>query len=138
LDLPSTPLYPFGWGLAYTTFRYDSLQLSSTHLALADSLVVRVSVTNAGARAGIEIVQLYLADDDASVARPVRRLAGFQRVPLGPHERRTVTFALGAARLGFYGPEMTFAVEPGPRRVFVGPNSVAGGLEARFTVVRGD
>jgi beta-glucosidase len=136
LDLPSTPLYPFGWGLSYTTFRYDSLQLSTTRVAPTDSVVVRVTVTNVGSRAGTEIVQLYVSDEDASVTRPVRQLAGFQRVPLDPRETRTVTFALGAAGIGFYGQDMTFTVEPGPRRVFVGSNADAG-LEVGFTVVRG-
>ncbi len=94
---------------------------------------VSVAVENVGDRDGDEVVQLYIRDVAASVARPVRELRGFERVTLRPGEARTVRFALGPKDLGFYGRSMRFAVEPGAFKVFVGTSSV-GGLEADFEV----
>ena len=93
-----------------------------------------VDVENVGGRAGDEVVQLYIRDVAASVARPVRELAGFERVTLRPGEKQTVRFELGPDDLGFYDRELKFVVEPGEFRVFVGTSSV-GGLEERFDVV---
>jgi hypothetical protein len=97
LDTPSTPLYPFGHGLSYTTFAYDSLELSATRARVSDPMVVRVRVRNSGTRAGDEVVQLYLRDEVASFTRPVRALRGFRRITLEPGEARTVSFTLGPA-----------------------------------------
>ncbi|MGZ8414994.1 MAG: glycoside hydrolase family 3 N-terminal domain-containing protein, partial [Gemmatirosa sp.] len=130
IDLPWTPLYPFGHGLSYTTFAYADLQLPA-EVPTGDSLVVSVTVTNSGARAGDEVVQLYVRDDAASVTRPVRELKGFQRVTLRPGERRTVRLTLRPEHLAFHGLDMRRVVEPGTFTVWVGGSSAAT-LEGRF------
>ena len=133
IDLPVTPLFPFGHGLSYTTFAYSDLRLSAPRIAPAGTLKVSVTVTNTGAREAAEVVQLYVHDEVASVTRPVRTLAGFRRVSLKPGEARTVDFQLTPKELGLYNRDMKFVVEPGKFRVFVGGSSV-GGLEAEFEV----
>jgi beta-glucosidase len=134
LDLPSMPLYPFGYGLSYTRFEYSTFGLAATRIGLRDTLRAHVRVRNAGTRAGTEVVQLYVHDEVASVTRPVRQLADFRRVSLGPGESQTVELAIPPQRLGLYDLEMKFVVEPGWFRVYVGPSSVEG-LESRFEVV---
>ena len=134
LDAPNTPLYPFGYGLGYTTFAYRDVRLQSAQLGPADTLVVSVTVANTGARAGTEVVQLYVRDDVGSVTRPVRELKGFRRVGLEAGAAGTVEFRVPVRELGFWGPAMKFVVEPGTFRVFVGPNS-AEGLDAGFEVM---
>lgn len=136
IDVPWTPLYPFGHGLSYTTFAYDALQVASQRVS-KDALQQQVSVrvTNTGQRAGEEVVQLYLRDDVASVTQPVRRLRGFQRVALQPGESRTVTFELGFEDLALLDTGLRQVVEPGTFTVFVGGSSTAD-LEARFEVGR--
>ncbi len=133
IDLPSSPLFPFGHGLSYTTFDYKDLKLSAATISPAATLQVSVTLTNTGARDGAEVVQLYVRDEVASVTRPVRQLAGFRRVSLKPGEARTVAFTLGPKELGFYDPEMRFRVEPGRFRVYLGGSS-AGGVEGAFEV----
>ena len=135
IDLPVSPLFPFGYGLSYTSFEYKDLKLSAPSITPNGKLRVSVTVTNTGAREGAEVAQLYLHDEVASVTRPVRALAGFQRVPLKAGESRTVDFEVGAKQLGLYDQNMKFTVEPGRVRVFVGGSSV-GGLEAEFEVRR--
>jgi beta-glucosidase len=134
LDVPWTPLFPFGYGLSYTKFRLSDLQLSARSVPLTNArLTASVEVENTGARAGDEVVQLYLRDVASSVTRPVKELKGFERVSLRPGEKRRVTFTLGSEQLGFYNREMRFIVEPGEFKIFVGTNSQEG-LEASFTV----
>ena len=134
LDVPWTPLYAFGHGLSYTTFRYDAPVVSSATLK-PDALEQRVSVrvTNTGKRAGDEVVQLYVRDDVASVTRPVKQLRGFQRVSLQPGESKTVTFTLGFDDLAMYDVRMQQVVEPGTFTVFVGGSSDLT-QQATFTV----
>jgi beta-glucosidase len=134
LDVPSTPLYPFGHGLSYTRFRYSNLRLSAARIRTSDSLTVSVEVTNTGDRAGDEVVQLYLRDEVASLTRPVKELRGFRRVTLKPGEKRTVGFVLSRDDLAFYGPDLRRIVEPGMFTVYVGTSSVDVS-EARFEVV---
>ena len=122
-DIPFTPLYPFGFGLSYTTFTIGAPRLSATTMGARDSLRVAVDVANTGSRAGDEVVQLYVRDDVGSVTRPVMQLRGFQRVTLAPGERRTVTFTLSVRDLAFYDLAMRRVAEPGTFHVFVGPNS---------------
>jgi len=133
IDLPVTPLFPFGHGLSYTTFGYSDLRLSAHSIPPAGTLRVSVTVTNTGSRDGTEVAQLYVHDEVASVTRPVRALAGFRRVSLKPGEARTLEFQLTPKELGLYNKDMKFVVEPGKFRVFVGGSSV-GGLEGEFEV----
>lgn len=123
LDLPSTPLYPFGHGLSYTRFRYGAPILSSATPAATDTLRVEVDVTNTGSRTGDEVVQLYVQDVVASVTRPVKELRGFERVTLAAGETRTLRFALTANDFAFHDLDMRRVVEPGAFRVFVGGSS---------------
>ena len=124
LDAPWTPLFPFGFGLSYTTFKISNLQLSAPRIAANGQLTVSVEVENTGRRAGDEVVQLYIRDVVASMTRPVKELKGFQRVSLKPGEKRRVEFVLGREELGFWNRDMRYVVEPGVFRVMVGPNSV--------------
>ena len=125
LDVATDPLFPFGFGLSYTTFRYGTVRLSADSIAPGDTLSVTADVTNAGPRAGDEVVQLYLRDEVASVTRPVRALAGFRRVTLQPGEKRTVRFTLGPEQLGLYNAALRWVVEPGRFDVYVGGSSTA-------------
>lgn len=123
LDLPSTPLFPFGYGLSYTTFSYSSLRLSSPRIPARDSVEVSVDVRNSGDRAGDEVVQLYVRDSVASVEEPVKSLKGFQRISLQPGETRTVRFWIGPESLALYDRQMRRVVEPGIFTVFAGTSS---------------
>src|SRR5207244_6257283 len=109
------PLYPFGYGLSYTTFRYDRLRVSRDTLRGDDSVTVAVDVTNTGARGGDEVVQLYVRYPHSAVPRPRRDLRGFRRVTLGPGGSRTITFPLTAAAFGSWDADAPrWAVEDGP------------------------
>jgi len=134
LDVPNSPLFPFGYGLSYTSFGYRDLRLRGARLGPADTLVVTVTVANTGTRAGTEVAQLYVRDDVGSVTRPVRELKGFQRVALAPGETRSVEFRVPVQSLAFWDAAMKFVVEPGTFHVFVGSNSTAE-LDAGFEVV---
>jgi beta-glucosidase len=134
IDVPWTPLYPFGHGLSYTTFAYRNLRLSSATLRPGDTLVVTVDVTNTGDRAGDEVVQLYIRDEVGSMTRPVKELRGFRRITLRPGETRSVAFTLGAPDLAFHDSALDLVVEPGFFRVFVGTSSERV-EEARFELV---
>lgn len=131
LDVPNTPLYPFGFGLSYTTYAYSNLKLSSSSVPMGAEVNVSVDVMNTGGRDGEEIVQLYIQDEVASVTRPVKELKGFQRVALKTGERKTVEFIVKPEHLEFYNREMKRVVEPGWFKVMVGGNSVDV-LQARF------
>jgi beta-glucosidase len=133
LDMPWTPLFPFGFGLSYTKFKITNLQLSAPRVAANGKLTVSVEVENTGPRAGDEVVQLYIRDPVASLSRPVKELKGFQRVTLAPGEKRRVQFVLDREHLGFWNRQMRFVVEPGEFRVMVGSNSVDL-VEAKFQV----
>ncbi|HXE80400.1 MAG TPA: beta-glucosidase BglX [Vicinamibacterales bacterium] len=132
-DSPNSPLYPFGFGLSYTTFTYDRLRLSANELARDGRLDVTVTLTNSGRRAGVEVVQLYIRDLVASTTRPVKELKGFQRVELKPGESRDVTFTLTPADLAFFTANRRWEAEPGEFKVFVGGNS-RDVLEASFVL----
>ena len=102
LDVPNDPLFPFGYGLSYTTFSYSPLTLSSNSMTKGGNITATVTVTNTGSREGAEVVQLYIRDKVGSIARPVQELKGFERISLKPGESRTVTFAINAELLKFY------------------------------------
>jgi beta-glucosidase len=122
-DLPSTPLYPFGYGLSYTTFRYGEPRLSATSIGPNDTLRVEVPLTNAGSRVGDEVVQLYVQDVVGTVTRPLEQLADFRRVTLRPGETVTVTLSVAARDLAFHDQEMRRVIEPGAFRALVGGSS---------------
>ncbi|HWS86782.1 MAG TPA: beta-glucosidase BglX [Pyrinomonadaceae bacterium] len=135
LDVPVPPLYPFGHGLSYTTFRLSNLRLNTQRIPASGSVDVTVDVENTGRRAGDEVVQIYIRDVAASRVRPVKELKGFQRVTLQPGERRTLSFKLTPAELGFYDAAMRYVVEPGQFKVFAGRSSADPEmLEATFEV----
>jgi beta-glucosidase len=134
LDVPVTPLYPFGYGLSYTEFKFGPLQLSARSIPPDGQLTVSVEVENVGNRTGDEVVQFYIRDEAASVTRPVKELKGFERITLRPGEKRVVDFSLRSEQLGFYDRAMRFVVEPGAFKVMVGPNS-RDLVESSFDVV---
>jgi beta-glucosidase len=133
LDARWTPLYPFGYGLSYTTFRLSDLKLSAPRIRLDGTIGVSVAVANTGTMRGEEVVQLYLRQVVASVTRPVLELKGFRRIMLQSGERRVVEFSLGPDALGFCNRDMKWAVESGRFNVRVGTSSDSG-LEASFEV----
>jgi beta-glucosidase len=135
-DQPCTPLYSFGYGLSYTSFKFDNLVLSTKSINPRGNVQVSVDVTNTGTREGDEVAQLYIHDPVASYAQPVRRLRGFQRVTLGAGEKQTVTFRLDASDVGFYDNGGKFVVEPGQIEVYAGDSSGAD-LTDSFTVTGG-
>lgn len=118
------PLFPFGWGLSYTDFRFENLRLDHAAIGPNAEVIVKVDVTNAGDRAGDEVAQLYIHQRVASTTQPVKTLKGFQRVNLRPGEKTTVQFHLGPKDLEILNREMRPAVEPGVFDIMVGPNSV--------------
>jgi beta-glucosidase len=133
IDVPNTPLYPFGYGLSYTTFSYSNLHLSAQNLAWNDTLKISCTLTNTGKRAGTEIAQLYSRDLVASISPPVKELKGFQRIKLNPGESKEITFKLNRHDLKFYGIKMHDKAEPGGFKVFVGGSS-ASVKQAQFTL----
>jgi beta-glucosidase len=129
-----SPLYPFGHGLSYTTFRYDQLSVSSAAIKAGESVTVTVQVKNTGDRAGDEVVQLYIHDSLSSVTRPVMELKDFRRISLAAGETQTVSFTVTPDKLQFYDIDMKRVVEPGEFQVMVGTSS-ADTLKAIFRVV---
>ena len=123
LDVPNDPLFPFGYGLSYTTFEYSPLTLSSDAMSANGSITATVTVTNTGSIEGTEIVQLYIRDMVGSIARPVQELKGFERITLKPGMSRTVNFTINADLLKFYDKDLNYVCEPGEFDVMVGPNS---------------
>jgi len=133
LDVSNDPLFPFGFGLSYTTFDYKNLKLSDSSLTANGQLKVSVDVTNSGNYDGAEVVQLYIRDMVGSVTRPVKELKGFQKIFLKKGETRTVEFPLTEKDLRFYNSNLKLVSEPGDFKVFVGTNS-AQTLEAGFVL----
>jgi beta-glucosidase len=123
LDVGNEPLYPFGFGLSYTTFEYSDIILDKNEITPHDKLIITCSVTNKGSREGEEVVQLYVRDIAGSVTRPVKELKGFQKIMLKPGESRVVTFSLTVNDLSFYRQDMSYGAEAGAFKVFIGGNS---------------
>ncbi len=134
LDVHPSPLFPFGFGLSYTAFRYEHLTLSHDTMQLTDTLIVSVDLSNTGGRSATETIQLYIGDPVASTTRPVRELKAFQRVTLAAGEHRRVTFALVADDLAFVGRTNQRRAEPGRFDLWVGGSS-AHCLHHEFTLV---
>ena len=123
LDVPNDPLFPFGYGLSYTTFEYSPMTLSSDAMTTSGKITASVNVTNTGAVEGAEVVQFYIRDMVGSIARPVQELKGFERISLKPGESRTVTFTIDADLLKFYNKDLEYVCEPGQFEAMIGPNS---------------
>jgi beta-glucosidase len=123
LDVSNEPLYPFGFGLSYTTFEYGELALNKTEMTTSDSIVVSIDVTNTGNREGAEVIQLYIRDLVGSVTRPVKELKDFKKVSFKPGEKKTITFTITTEDLSFYNSDLKWGSEPGEFTVFVGGNS---------------
>ena len=133
LDVSNDPLYPFGYGLSYTTFKYKNLKLSDSTLVADGKITVTVDVTNSGKYDGAEVVQLYIRDMVGSITRPVKELKGFQKIFLKSGETRKVEFTLTEKDLLFYNSELKYVSETGDFKVFVGTNS-ADTLECSFSL----
>ncbi len=135
-DSPASPLYPFGFGLSYTTFAISNLKVSAAQVKVGDSVTVTADVTNTGTLAGDEVVQLYVHQKFGSDSRPMRELKGFERVSLQPGETRTVTFELGPEQLKYWSTNAGKWVQDAAAfDLWVGSDSRAT-LHAEFVVVR--
>jgi len=134
VDLTGQPLFPFGFGLSYTTFAYSGLEISPDTIGTAGAATVRCTVTNTGTRAGDEVVQLYIHDVLASVVRPVTQLEGFRRIHLAPGESQQVSFRLDRDKLEMLDQQLHWIVEPGEFRVMVGASSRDIRLRGALTV----
>ena len=132
-DVEKTPLYPFGYGLSYTTFEYSNLKINKKSFPKGEKVEVSVDLKNTGKVTGKEVAQLYLQDEFASVVRPVKELKGFEMIELKAGETKTITFTLTNAELGFYNNQNEFVVEPGSFKVMVGGSSDAN-LTTQFNV----
>lgn len=122
-DIPNSPLYPFGFGLSYTDFNISPIRLSSDHMTSDTTVKATVTVKNIGSREGIETVQLYIRDEFASVARPLRELKGIRQVRLAPGQETTVEFEINETMLCFFDINMNYKAEPGDFTVWIGSNS---------------
>ncbi|MCG8580906.1 MAG: beta-glucosidase BglX [Bacteroidales bacterium] len=123
LDVPNTPLYPFGYGLSYTTFQYGNIELSNKQLKGNVKLEAKIDVTNSGKTAGEEVVQLYIQDPAASVSRAVKELKGFRKIQLQPGETQTVEFTITCDDLKFYNSKLEYDWEGGLFNIYIGTNS---------------
>lgn len=127
LDVPNSPLYPFGYGLTYTEFTLSDVKLSSGRMEEGEMITASVSLKNTGNAAGTEVVQLYIRDMAASVVRPVKELKGYQKITLAPGEEQIVTFEITEKELSFLRADNTWGSEPGTFRVFIGTDSAVQG-----------
>lgn len=123
LDVENTPLYPFGYGLSYSTFSYGDVTLDKTTLKQSEKLTANVTVTNTGSLGGKEVVQLYVRDVVGSITRPVQELKGFKKIDLKAGESKKVSFTISADDLKFYNSDLKYAAEPGDFKLFIGGNS---------------
>jgi len=123
IDLPASPLFPFGYGLSYTRFEYENLRIEPSRIKVDGKTEISVDVRNVGERTGDEVVQLYLRDEVASVTRPIKELKGFKRITLKPGEKRTVKFTIKSEHLSFLNREMKRVVEPGTFQIMIGASS---------------
>ncbi|GAB3830273.1 beta-glucosidase BglX [Hymenobacter jeollabukensis] len=134
IDSPNTPRYAFGHGLSYTSFKYDGLKLSQPTMAAGQTVQLQCTVTNTGKVAGEEVVQLYLRDLVASVARPLKELKDFQKISLKPGETKTLTFTIDQDKLAFYNAKLEWVAEPGDFQLMIGSASDDIRLESKLTL----
>ena len=123
MDVVNEPLYPFGYGLSYTTFEYGDLTLSAEEISAQQTVTASITVKNTGKVAGEEVVQMYIRDLVGSITRPVKELKGFEKISLQPGESKTVEFVIDNEMLSFYNDDLVFGSEPGEFSVMVGTNS---------------
>ena len=123
LDSPNEPVYPFGFGLSYTTFDYSDIRLSKTNLKGNEKLTASIILTNTGKTAGEEVVQLYIQDPEASVSRPVKELKNFKKVMLQPGEKKEISIDITTDDLMFYNSDLKYDWEPGDFIIYIGTNS---------------
>ena len=123
IDVRNDPLYPFGYGLSYTTFEYGKPRLNGTSMSAGGKLTLTVNVKNTGKYDADEVVQLYIHDLSASISRPVKELKGFERISLKAGESRDVSFDIDTDMLKFYNSDLQYVAEPGDFEVMVGGNS---------------
>jgi beta-glucosidase len=123
IDLEKSPKFPFGYGLSYTAFKYDQLQLSAKEMKAAETVKLTFTVTNTGSRAGEEVVQLYIRDRVASVVRPMKELRDFKKIRLAPGETKKVEFIIDKEKLSFYNGQLQWGTEPGWFDIMIGASS---------------
>ncbi len=123
LDAPNAPLFPFGYGLSYTSFSYGDISLNKTSMKMNENITASVTITNTGKYDGEEVVQLYIRDLVGSVTRPVKELKGFQKIKLKAGEAKKVNFTINVNDLKFYNSDLKFVAEPGDFKLFIGGNS---------------
>jgi len=136
IDMPATPLYPFGFGLSYTTFEYGNLSIKPHEINQEGEVEINVDIRNSGAVKGDEIVQLYINDVVSSTSKPVKELRGYERITLEPGEKKTVAFKLLPEDLSLFDRNMNFVVEPGTFQVLVGASSEDIRLKGEFEVMK--
>jgi beta-glucosidase len=134
LDVQNAPLYPFGYGLSYTSFNYSGIKMNKPELHGNEQIVASVDITNTGDRDGVEIVQLYIRDLIGDVTRPVKELKGFKKVLIKKGETVNVTFTLSPGELSYYHQDMSFKYDPGNFELFIGTNS-AESRSTRFSIL---
>jgi beta-glucosidase len=134
LDVPNTPLYPFGYGLSYTSFNYSDIKMNKTDFHGNEQIVASIDVTNTGDRDGVEIVQLYIRDLVGDVTRPVKELKGFRKVLIRKGETVNVAFTLTPGELSYYHQDMNFKYDPGDFEIFIGANS-AESRSTKFSIL---
>jgi beta-glucosidase len=133
-NLSGSPLFPFGYGLSYTSFEYTGIGLQQQTINKTDSVIVYCTIKNTGTRAGDEVAQLYVRDELASVARPVMELKGFQRIHLLPGEQKQIKFVVPPSSLSMYNDKMEWVIEPGDFSIMIGSSSKEIKLQTRLTV----
>lgn len=134
IEISSSPLFSFGYGLSYTNFKYDNLNIMPGHISCSGQVEISADIKNTGNLTGDEVVQLYINDVQAEITRPVKELKGFKRIVLGPGQKKKITFMLPIIQLGFYNEDMKYIVEPGTMKVMIGSSSDDIRLTGKFEI----
>ncbi|MCJ7666530.1 MAG: glycoside hydrolase family 3 C-terminal domain-containing protein [Actinobacteria bacterium] len=123
VEISSKPLFPFGYGLSYTSFEYSNMKIMPESISINGQVEISIDIKNTGSYTGDEVVQLYVNDVQSEITRPVKELKGFKRITLEPDQKKTITFILSIVQLGFYNKDMKCVVEPGTIKVMLGSSS---------------